>query len=106
MLQQDKPGDYVIGTGETHSVREFIEESFKIAGMPITWEGKGLEEIAKSNGKRVVKVSPKFYRPTELECLSANISKAKKELKWQPKTSFKELIKMMVESDINQIRNN
>jgi len=104
MLQRNKPDDYVIGTGKTHSVREFIEESFKVVGMHITWEGKGVEEVGKFEGKVVVKVSPKFYRPVEVEYLLANSSKAKKELKWTPKTSFKELVKMMVESDLNHLK--
>jgi len=104
MLQQDKPKDYVIGTGETHSVREFIEESFKVAGMPIVWKGSGVEEFAESNGKTVVKISPKFYRPAEVEYLLSDPSKAKKELGWKAKTTFKDLVKMMVESDINHIK--
>lgn len=104
MLQQDKPGDYVIGTGESHSVREFIEESFKVAGMPIRWEGKGLEEIAKLGDKTVVKINPKFYRQGEVEYLLADPSKAKRELGWKPKTHFKELVKMMVESDLSHLK--
>jgi GDPmannose 4,6-dehydratase len=104
ILQQDKPEDYVIGTGKTHSVREFVEEAFKCVGMPIIWEGKGVEEVGKHNGKIVVKVSPKFYRPAEVEYLLANPAKAKKELGWQAKTSFKELVKMMVESDIAHLK--
>jgi len=104
ILQQDKPQDYVIGTGKSHSVRELIEESFKAAEMPIVWEGKGLEEVAKSNGKIVVKVNPKFYRSAEVEYLLADPSKAKKELGWQAKTSFKELVNMMIKSDIEQLR--
>ncbi len=103
MMQKDKPDNYVIGTGETHSVREFIEESFKVVGMSIKWEGKGVEEVGKCNGKVVVKVSPKFYRPAEVDYLLANPSKAKKELGWKPKTHFKELVKMMVESDFNNL---
>ncbi|MBW2996337.1 GDP-mannose 4,6-dehydratase [Candidatus Woesearchaeota archaeon] len=100
MLQQDSPGDYVIGTGETHSVREFVEAAFNAVDMPIEWEGKGLDEVGKHNGKVVVKVNPKFFRPAEVDILLADSSKAKKELGWQPKTSFKELVKMMVESDL------
>jgi GDPmannose 4,6-dehydratase len=103
MMQKEKSDNYVIGTGETHSVREFIEESFKIAGIPIKWEGKGVDEVGKYNGKIVVKVSPKFYRPAEVDYLLANFTKAKKELRWKPKTTFKELVKMMVESDLNNL---
>ncbi|MEK6833309.1 MAG: GDP-mannose 4,6-dehydratase [Nanoarchaeota archaeon] len=104
MLQQNKPEDYVIGTGKTHSVRDIIDEAFRIVEMPITWEGKGVNEVGKHNGKVVVKVSSKFYRPAEVEHLWANPSKAKKELGWIPKTNFKELIKMMVESDLNHLK--
>jgi GDPmannose 4,6-dehydratase len=104
MLQQDIPKDYVIGTGEAHSVREFIEEAFKVAEMPILWEGKGMEEVGKYNNKIVVKVSSKFYRPPEVDFFLADSSKAKRELGWQAKTSFKELVRIMVESDINQLR--
>jgi len=104
MLQQDKPQDYVIGTGETHSVREFVEEAFKIAEMPIVWEGKGVNEVGKHNNKIVVKVNPEFYRPAEVDLLLSDPSKAKKELGWEAKTSFKEIVKMMVESDINMIK--
>ena len=104
MLQQEQPDDYVIGTGETHSVREFIEESFKAVYMPIEWEGEGLNEVGKYNNKVVVKINPKFYRPAEVELLLADYSKAKKELNWEPKINFKELVKMMVESDIDQLK--
>jgi GDPmannose 4,6-dehydratase len=104
MLQQNTPKDYVVGTGETHSVREFIEEAFRLVGMDIIWEGKGVEEVGKFDGKIVVKVSPRFYRPAEVEYLLADATKARKELGWQSRTSFRELVKMMVESDLNQLR--
>jgi GDPmannose 4,6-dehydratase len=103
MLQQDRPADYVVATGETHTVREFIEEAFKVVGMQIKWEGKGLNEVGKVNGKIVVKVDSKFYRPAEVSLLRGNPSKARKELGWKPKTSFKELVKMMVEADLKDI---
>ena len=103
MMQKDKPENYVIGTGETHSVREFIEESFKAVDMPIRWRGKGIEEVGEYNGKIVVKVSSKFYRPAEVDYLLANPIKAKKELGWKPKTTFKSLVKMMIESDLNHL---
>jgi GDPmannose 4,6-dehydratase len=104
MLQQDTPKDYVIGTGEAHSVRELIEEAFRLVGMDIVWEGKGVEEVGKFNEKIVVKVSPRFYRPAEVEYLLADSTKARRELGWESKTSFKELVRMMVESDLNQLR--
>lgn len=103
MMQKEKSDNYVIGTGETHSVREFIEESFKIVGMPIKWEGQGINEVGKHNGKIVVKVSSKFYRPAEVDYLLANPAKAKKVLGWTPKTKFKQLVKMMIESDLDRL---
>ena len=104
MLQQEKPNDYVIATGETHSVREFVEESFKAAEIPIIWEGKGLNEVGKHNGKIVVRINPAFFRPAEVDILLGNSSKAKKELGWEPKIKFKELVKMMVESDLKILK--
>jgi GDPmannose 4,6-dehydratase len=103
MLQKDKPGDYVVGTGEVHSVREFVEESFKVVNMPITWDGSGLNEVGKHKSKIVVKVNPKFFRPAEVDILLANPNKAKKELSWKIKISFKELVKMMVEADLKLV---
>lgn len=100
MLQQDKPDDYVISSGETHSVREFVEAAFKAVGMNVEWEGSGLDEVGKYNGKVVVKVNPKFYRPAEVDILLGDSTKARTTLKWEPKTSFQELVKMMVESDL------
>lgn len=104
MLQQDKPEDYVIASGKNHSVREFVEEAFKVINMPIRWEGKGLNEVGKSNGKIVVKVNSKFYRPAEVDILLGDYTKAKNKLGWKPKTSFKELIKMMVKTDIKGLK--
>jgi len=103
MLQQEKPGDYVIATGENHSVREFVEEAFKIVGMPITWEGRGINEVGKFNGKIVVKIDPKFYRPAEVDILIGDSSKAKINLGWEPKIKFKELVRMMVEEDLKNL---
>lgn len=104
MLQQDKPQDYVIGTGESHTVREFVEEAFKVVDMPITWEGKGLDEVGIHEGKEVVKINPRFYRPSEVNFLLADATKAKRELGWEAKTSFRDLAKMMVESDLNHLQ--
>jgi len=103
MLQQDKPDDYVISSGETHSVREFVDAAFDAVGMKIKWEGKGVDEIGKHNGKVVVKVNPKFYRPAEVDLLLGDYSKAKKVLKWTPETDFKGLVKMMVDSDLKLV---
>jgi len=103
ILQQKKPEDYVIGTGETHSIKEFIEEAFKVAKMPLVWKGKGINKVGISNKKTVVKINPKFYRPAEVDILLADNSKARKKLKWKPKTSFKKLVKIMVGYDINKL---
>lgn len=102
MLQRDSPVDYVIGTGEAHSVRELVELSFKEIGVEITWEGEneGEKGIEKATGKVRVEVDPKFYRPTEVDYLQGDASKAKRELGWEPSISFKEMVKEMVASDI------
>ena len=103
MLQKEKPDDYVISSGDTHSVREFIEAAFEAIGKKIKWEGKGLNEVGKVEGKIVVKVNPKFYRPAEVDVLLGDYSKAKKNLGWKPEINFKGLVKMMVESDLEQV---
>jgi GDPmannose 4,6-dehydratase len=106
MLQNDKPDDFVLATGESHSVREFIEEAFKVAGFEIYWEGKGLEEKGRDakTGKVLVEISPEFYRPAEVDVLVGDYSKAKKILGWEPKTTFKELVRIMVEEDLRRVR--
>ncbi len=106
MLQQKEPDDYIISTGENHSVREFVEESFKAVSMPFEWKGSGLEEVGISNGKIVIKINPNFYRPAEVDVLLGNPEKIKKNLRWEPKTSFKELVKIMVESDLKDLSKN
>ncbi len=103
MLQQESPGDYVISTGESHSVREFVEEAFNTVGMPLKWEGEGLNEIGKYHDKIVVRVDKKFFRPAEVDFLLGNSEKAEKELGWVPKTSFKDLVRKMVESDLENL---
>ncbi len=101
MLQQGKPDDYVLGTGEAHTVREFATEAFKVAGISVRWEGEGLDEVGLSeDGRVLVRVSKEFFRPLEADNFLADYSKAKEKLGWQPKTSFKELVKIMVESDL------
>ena len=104
MLQAEKPGDYVMATGETHSVREFIEESFSVLGEELDWQGEGESEVGmlKSSGKTVVTINPRYYRPTEVELLIGDPSKAEKELGWKPKTKFKDLVKIMVEADFKK----
>ena len=104
MLQVEKPDDYVIATGETHTVREFIEESFDVLGEEIIWEGEGIDEkgILKSSGQMVVNINPRYFRPTEVELLIGDASKAKTNLGWTPKVTFKELVKIMVTADYNK----
>jgi GDPmannose 4,6-dehydratase len=106
MLQNDKPEDFVLATGESHSVREFIEEAFRVAGFEIYWEGRGLEEKGRDakTGKVLVEVSPEFYRPAEVDVLVGDYSKAKKILGWEPKTAFKELVRIMVEEDLRRVK--
>ncbi|MDX9696094.1 MAG: GDP-mannose 4,6-dehydratase [Bacteroidales bacterium] len=101
MLQADKPDDYVLATNETHTVREFVEESFSVLGEKMEWKGKGKEEkgYLKSNGRLVVAIDPRYYRPTEVDLLIGNPAKAKEKLGWVPKTTFKELVSLMVKSD-------
>jgi len=106
MLQNDKPDDFVLATGEAHSVREFVEEAFRVAGFEIYWEGNGLEEKGRDakTGKVLVEVSPEFYRPAEVDVLVGDYSKAKRILGWEPKTTFKELVRIMVEEDLRRVR--
>ena len=105
MLQQEKPGNFVIATGETHYVREFVEEAFKVADMNIKWEGKGVNELGKVNGEIAIKINPKFYRPVEVDLLIGDCTKAKEELGWKPKIKFSELVKIMVDEDMKKLKN-
>lgn len=101
MLQQDVPDDYVIATGESRSVRDFVEAAAKALHMSITWEGKGVEEVGiDGRGNTVVRISERFYRPAEVDYLLGDATKAKEKLNWVPQTSFDELVKMMVISDL------
>ncbi len=101
MLQQDAPGDYVIATGEQHSVREFIEAAGAELGMDFEWRGEGLDEVGidRNTGNELIAVDPRYFRPTEVETLLGDPSKAKQELGWEAKISFAELVKEMVASD-------
>ncbi len=104
MLQQNKPDDYIISTGEIHSVREFLKEAFRVAGIEVISNGKqGIEEeyIRKDNGKVVIKISPQFFRPVELTVLRGSNNKAREKLVWKPQVKFKELVKIMVEHEQN-----
>jgi GDPmannose 4,6-dehydratase len=103
MLQQPEPQDFVIGTGETHSIRDFIKEAISVMGHEIVWEGSGVDEVGKDGfqGNIVVKVNPEFYRPAEVDVLIADATKAREVLGWTPKISFKELVKRMMTNDFN-----
>ncbi len=104
MLQQDEPDDYVLATNETHTVREFAQEAFTEAGIPIEWRGKGVEEkgYSKKTGRLLIDVDPQFFRPAEVEFLLGDSAKAEKNLGWKRKTSFKELVHMMVQADMKK----
>lgn len=106
MLQQKKSDDFVIATGETHSVREFVEEACNVLGFDIEWKGVGEEEkgIEKKTGRILVEVDSRYFRPNEVRSLRGDIRKAKKVLGWKPKCNFKELVKIMVESDLDNIK--
>jgi len=107
ILQADQPDDFVLATNETHTIREFVEETFKVLGEEIIWSGKGVEEkgILKSTGKPVVAIDPRYFRPTEVDLLIGNPAKAKEKLGWEPKTTFHDLVKVMVKSDFEKIKN-
>lgn len=102
MLQQDNPDDFVIATGETHSVREFVELSFKNVGIDIQWEGQGVNEkgIDAATGQVLVEIDPRYFRSTEVDLLLGDPTKAREKLGWQPSVSFPELVKMMVQEDL------
>ena len=108
ILQNDKPEDFVIATGEQHSVREFCEHAFREAGIELEFKGEGMDEVGidKATGKTVIKVSPEFYRPTDVVNLWGDPAKAKTELGWNPtKTTFEELVKIMVAHDMELVKN-
>ena len=119
MLQQDGPDDYAVGTGDSHSIKEFVEHAFSYAGIEIEWQGSGVGEkgIARSLAPRVaslpgarmkagdvlIEVDPRYFRPTEVDFLQADISKAKKQLGWQPRTTFEELVRIMIDYDLKMV---
>lgn len=107
MLQQDAPEDYVIATGEYHTVREFTALAFARAGMELRWEGEGIDEkgIEVATGRVLVEVDPRFFRPAEVEELLGNPEKARRQLGWNPRsTSFEELVNLMVDADMKAIQ--
>jgi GDPmannose 4,6-dehydratase len=106
MLQHSTPDDYVLATNETHTVREFVELTFAHIGMPLRFEGEGEKEVGidPTTGKVIVAVDPRYYRPTEVDLLIGNPAKAAAKLGWKPKTLFSDLVKMMAEADLKEIK--
>jgi GDPmannose 4,6-dehydratase len=104
MLQQKKPDDFVIATGKQHSVRDFVNAAAKELEMKIVWRGKGLKEVGSLGGKDIIKVDPRYFRPTEVETLVGDSSKAKKKLGWKAKITFKELVSEMVREDLKSAK--
>ena len=107
ILQQDKPQDYVLSMNETHTVREFVELAFAELGYEIEWQGEGVNEkgIDKKSGRVLVEVDPRYFRPAEVELLWGDSTKARTELGWEPKYSFMDLVKEMVQSDLEEMKN-
>jgi GDPmannose 4,6-dehydratase len=104
MLQVDEPEDYVVATGETHSVREFCEVAFDRVGLPLTWRGEGLDEEGLGpDGQCLVRVAPRYFRPAEVDYLLGDPSKARDDLGWHPETAFKTLVDMMVDADMENL---
>jgi len=115
MLQQDKPDDYVIGTGMSHSVREFVETAMRYVGIELEWQGTGIAEkgivrrVASrwtqqiKQGQSLVEIDARYFRPTEVDHLCADIGKARRELGWTPRTQFEELVKIMVDYDLKYV---
>jgi len=108
ILQHENPSDYVIATGEMHTVREFIEKSFQILGMQIQWEGSGADEVGidKSSNKVVVRIDPRYYRPTEVDQLLGDATRAREILGWKPTVTFEQLVEIMVKADYDAIMQN
>jgi GDPmannose 4,6-dehydratase len=106
MVQQDEPDDYVLATGETHSVREFVERAFACVGREIVWRGSGADEVGidAGSGQDLVRVDPRYFRPTEVDILLGDPSKAHEKLGWRHTTSFAELVREMVEADLEHVR--
>jgi len=104
MLQQDQPEDYTISTGEQHTVREFVEVAAKELGIDIKWQGNGVNEKGRWQDKVIVSVDPRYFRPTEVETLLGDSTKAKERLGWSPKITFKDLVKEMVEADLKEAK--
>lgn len=108
MLQQDTPDDYILATGETHSIKDFIDIAVKILGIDFVWEGEGKEVLGKDKktNKVLVQIDPTLYRPSEVDLLIGDASKAKEKLGWEPQVSFENLVSIMVEADLKKIKRN
>ncbi|HYD71392.1 GDP-mannose 4,6-dehydratase [Azospirillum sp.] len=108
MLQQDQPDDYVLATGETHSVREFVELAFAVLGHTILWRGEGVDEVGidEASGRTLVQIDPRYFRPTEVDLLLGDPGKARKRLGWVHRTSFRDLVEEMVLSDLDMLKIN
>ena len=106
ILQYDKAEDFVLATGETHSVREFIELAFKEIGIDVVWKGKGANEVGKDKktGNVLIEIDKSYFRPTEVDLLIGDPTKAKKKLGWKPKTTFEELVTIMVKADCDSVK--
>ncbi|MEK7208978.1 MAG: GDP-mannose 4,6-dehydratase [Patescibacteria group bacterium] len=104
MLQQPKPDDYILATGETHTIREFAELSAKYLGWELVWKGRGLKErgVDKETGRTLIEIDPRYFRPAEVDLLVGDAGKARRELGWKPSVTFEQLVKMMVKSDLIQ----
>src|SRR6056300_355618 len=102
MLNQDSPKDYILSSGEAHSIREFIEKAFAVAGIKGSWRGEGLEEIFVDGDQVLVKINPEFYRPAEVDLLLGDSTPIRKELGWEPKISFDKLVESMVQYDLDE----
>ena len=105
MLQKKTPEDFVIATGKQYSVRNFINVAASKLGMNILWKGKGLKEVGILNNKTIIKVDPRYFRPTEVQTLLGDASKAKKKLSWKPKIKFDELVAEMISEDLKIAKN-
>lgn len=105
MLQQSQPEDFVIATGETHSVREFVEECCKILNIELVWKGKGISEVGinTKNNQEIIKINPSYFRPSEVDYLVGDANKARELLGWEPKINFTELVRMMIQSDLKYL---
>jgi GDPmannose 4,6-dehydratase len=106
MLQHEPPSDYVLATGEARSIRDFVLEAGRHLGFDIVWQGAGMDEcgLDRASGRVIVRVNPRFFRPAEVDIVCGDAGKARRELGWQPRTSFSEIVRLMVEADDRRVR--